>query len=216
LIKKDVFFNRTVKYKEYLILDLIEYNENITQRELARLASVSVSMINTYLSNYESKGYIRKEVLSAKNIKYKITAKGVERKRYLNIGYLNSSYQIYLDAKREVRKFIKDIINKGYKDIIFYGAGEVSEILLQTIKDDNTLNINVLGVIDDNTSKQGKYILDYLISSPKLIDDVKHDAIMIASYTHHKAMYERLVKRGYNEENIMYFFKWGIRWKKYY
>src|SRR5690554_4754339 len=164
-------------------------------------------MINTYLSNYESKGYIRKEVLSAKNIKYKITAKGVERKRYLNIGYLNSSYQIYLDAKREVRKFIKDIINKGYKDIIFYGAGEVSEILLQTIKDDNILNINVLGVIDDNESKHNTYILDHLISSPDLIKEIKHDAIMIASYTHHKVIYEKLVNRGYVEDKIMYFFK---------
>src|SRR5690554_5829157 len=201
------FFKSTPLYKEYLLLEAVEKNSDITQRELSRILSVAVSMINEYLNNCESKGYIRKEVLSAKNIKYKITAKGVERKRYLNIGYLNSSYQIYLDAKREVRKFIKDIINKGYKDILFYGAGEVSEILLQTIKDDNTLNINVLGVIDDNTSKQGKYILDYLISSPKLIDDVKHDAIMIASYTHHKAMYEKLVKRGYNEDRIMYFFK---------
>jgi len=206
LHKKDTFFNRTVKYKEYLVLDLIEYNENITQRQLAKLASVSVSMINTYLNDYEDKGYIIKDVISSKNIKYKLTPKGIERKRYLNIGYLNSSYQIYMDAKKEVRKFIKDIINKGYKDIIFYGAGEVSEILLQTIKDDNTLNINVLGVIDDNKSKHNTYILDHLISSPELIKEIKHDAIMIASYTHHKVIYEKLVKLGYNKNRIMYFF----------
>lgn len=207
MIQENAFFNRTVKYKEYLVLDLIEYNENITQRELAKLASVSVSMINTYLNNFEEKGYIIKDIISPKNIKYKITSKGIERKRYLNIGYLSSSYKIYLDAKKEVSKFIKNIINQGYKDVIFYGAGEVSDIILQTIKDDKNLNINVLGVIDDDTNKQNTYIINHLISLKELIKQTKHDAIIIASYTNQKIMYDKLIKMGYKEEKILYFFK---------
>lgn len=206
-MNKDSFFNKTIKYKEYLILDLIEHNESITQRKLAKLVNVSVSMINTYLSNYEKKGYIIKEIISPRNIKYKITTKGIKRKRYLNIGYLNSAYQIYEDAKKDVREFIIDIINKGYKDIIFYGAGEVSRIFLQTINEDNDLNINVVGIIDDDVNKQGKQILNHNISSNKIIKNVKHDAIMIASYNHHVSIYNKLINENYNKDKILYFFK---------
>ena len=48
-----VFFNPSPKFKEYIILDLIEHDENITQRKLSEKVNSSVSMINLYLDNYE-------------------------------------------------------------------------------------------------------------------------------------------------------------------
>src|SRR5690554_4593666 len=154
---KKLFFNTTALYKEFIILDSIEFDSNITQRDLARLIEGSVSMVNQYLDTCEQKGYITKEYISKKNVSYHITNKGMERKRVLNIRYLSEIQRRYKDAKKDTMLFLNRIIERGIKNIIFYGAGEVAEILLQTINDDNTIPINIIGVIDDDVNKQGEY-----------------------------------------------------------
>ena len=43
------FFKPTILYKEYMILDMIEKNSKITQREMSQAIGIAVSMINDYL-----------------------------------------------------------------------------------------------------------------------------------------------------------------------
>ena len=204
---KKLFFNTTALYKEFIILDSIEFDSNITQRDLARLIEGSVSMVNQYLDTCEQKGYITKEYISKKNVSYHITNKGRERKRLLNIAYLNEIQKRYKEAKKETITFIKMIINKGFKDIIFYGAGEVAEILLQTINDDKSIPINIVGVIDDDTNKQGETIVNYVINNSNIISSTNHDAIMIASYTNYETIYNKLMDMNYPKDKIIYFFE---------
>jgi predicted transcriptional regulator len=53
------FFKPTPLYKEFMILDLIEKNPSLTQREIGDAIGVAVSMVNAYLDEYEEKGYGR-------------------------------------------------------------------------------------------------------------------------------------------------------------
>lgn len=204
---KKLFFKPTALYKEYIILDSIEYNPNITQRDLARIAKASLSMINQYLDNYEQMRYITKKYISKKEVIYSITNKGKERKRLLNIDYLNEVHKGYKEAKKETVAFLNNIIEKGFKDIIFYGAGEVSEILLQTLSDNNRIPLNVSGIIDDNVEKQGQQILGYTINSNKIIESLQHDAIMIASFNYFDEIYNKLMAINYPKDKIVYFFE---------
>lgn len=204
-MSKKLFFNPTALYKEFIILDSIEYNPHITQRDLAKLSKGSVSMVNQYLDTYEQKGYINKNYMSKKDLIYSITDKGRERKRFLNIGYLNEIHKRYKEAKKETITFIDMIITKGYKDIIFYGAGEVSEILLQTITEDNSIPINIVGVIDDDTNKQGRQIVNTIISNSDIIKTTKHDAIMIVSHSHYNTILTKLMEMDYPKESILHF-----------
>ncbi len=47
------FFRTTPVHKEFMILDLIEKNKKITQREISNLINAAVSVINNYLNIYE-------------------------------------------------------------------------------------------------------------------------------------------------------------------
>ena len=53
----NTFFKPTPLYKEFMILDLIEKNKDITQREISETVGVAVSMVNNYLDEYEKKKY---------------------------------------------------------------------------------------------------------------------------------------------------------------
>ena len=84
----------------------------------------------------------------------------MERRKLLNIWYLKSSHEVYLSAKDNIIKFLNQIINKGFKKILLYGAGEVAEIMLQVMNDDNNIPLEVLAVIDDDINRQNEIIVN--------------------------------------------------------
>jgi len=200
------FFKPTPLYKEFMILDLISKDPKITQRALAKAINVSVSMINSYLDECELKGFVHKEYITNKIVDYNITKKGIERMQYLNIGYLNASQKVYHYAKQNIFSFLNQVIIKGFKNILLYGAGEVAEIMLQAINDDARIPINIEAVIDDEESKQGKIIVNKLIINPRELNNYEHDGILISSYTNRDTIYKKLKEINYDENRILQFF----------
>lgn len=48
----NTYFKPTILYKEYMILDMVEKNPKITQREIATHLGVAVSMVNDHIDEY--------------------------------------------------------------------------------------------------------------------------------------------------------------------
>jgi FlaA1/EpsC-like NDP-sugar epimerase len=206
LLKDNSFFKPTMLYKEFMILDLIEKNKDITQRVIADQIGVAVSMINAYLEEYEQKGYIKRKYLSTKTVEYFMTKNGKERRKLLNIWYFKSSQIVYQSAKDNIISFLNLIIERGFKKILLYGAGEVAEIMLQVIQNDETIPLQIVAIVDDDHNKLGEVIVNKIIISNDQIADYQHDGILISSYTHHKSIYEKLLKKQYDVNKIIQFF----------
>lgn len=200
------FFKPTLLYKEFMILDLIEKDPHITQREMAEEIGVAVSMINSYVDEYEKKGLIKRKKHSTKTVEYFVTKKGSERKKVLNIGYLNSSQRLYNQAKENIEIFLKQIEDKGFKNILLYGAGEVAELFLSTMNNQENLPMKVLAIIDDNPFKQNSRFMNYDVIPLDNISMFKFDGILISSYTNSQAIFTKL--RSYNVDlsRIIQFF----------
>jgi FlaA1/EpsC-like NDP-sugar epimerase len=190
-----------------MILDLIEKNKNITQREMALSIGLSVSMVNSHLDNYEKEGLIKRKKHSTKTVEYFVTKKGMERRKLLNIWYLKSSHEVYLSAKDNIIKFLNQIIDKGFKKILLYGAGEVAEIMLQVMNDDNNIPLEVLAVVDDDLKRQNDVIVNIPIVNKENINQFDHDGILISSYKHHEVIRKNLVEIKYPLEQILDFFE---------
>ena len=200
------FFKPTALYKEYMILDMIEKNSNITQREISKDIGIAVSMVNDYLNEYEKKEFISRKRYSPKRVEYFVTKKGIERRKVLNIQYLKSSHSIYLSAKDNISKFLQQIIVKGFKKVLLYGAGEVAEIMLQVINENDTLPLKVLAVIDDDPSKGNHTLANNLIIKKEDIGNYDHDGVLVSSYKHHEAIKASLRSINYPDSNIINFF----------
>ena len=200
------FFKPTLLYKEFMILDLIEKDANITQREISKIIGVAVSMTNAYIENFVEKGLIKKKKHSTKTVEYFITKKGIERKKLLNISYLNASLKVYKSAKSNIVKFLDQVIDKGFKNILLYGAGEVAEILLQSIISDKDIPIKILGIIDDDIDKQNHLLLNTKIISIDEMKNINHDGILISSYTNNELILSKLKQFNYDNNRIIQFF----------
>jgi DNA-binding MarR family transcriptional regulator len=203
----ELFFKPTQLYREFILLDLISKNPSITQRTLANHLNVSVSNVNNHIDEYEKKGYLKREYLSSKTVEYLITKKGIERKNLLNLNFLKSSQLILDSAKANIIEFINKLKEKDYKKILFYGAGEVAEIMLHVIRKENPQLIEVAGIIDDDVNKQAGSIEGINIISLDKINEIEHDGILISSYAHREIMYKRLLDLGYSKDNILEFFE---------
>lgn len=205
-MKNNIFFKSTPLFKEFLLLDNVEKNSKITQRELSILIGASLSMINSYIDEYEKKGYLKRVYITNKNIEYHITKEGINRKKLLNISYLKSSYDIYNSAKKNILTFLFNIINKGINNVYLYGAGEVAKIMLIVLTENQHIPLKVLGIIDDDLNKQGKYIFNIPIVNIQKLNEIEHDGVLISTYKHDKTILNRLIKINYNSEKIFTFF----------
>jgi FlaA1/EpsC-like NDP-sugar epimerase len=180
--------------------------KDITQREISEFIGVAVSMINKYLESYEKEGQITRKYHSKKTVEYLITKKGIERRKLLNIWYLQSFHGVYVSAKNNIESFLNQIIDKGFKNILLYGAGDVAEIMLQSMNDNNGFPLKVFAVIDDDVNRQGLLIVNVPIISLDLIDNYEIDGILVSSYKHHDVINENLNVVGYPTEKIINFF----------
>lgn len=200
------FFTPTAELKELTILQYIENNEDTTQKELAEVVGAAPSMINVYINEYEEDGYVVREYISAKIIKYKITQDGLRRKNYLVITYLHELLKLYKLARENIESFLEDLEDKGYKNILLYGAGEVAETILSVMRDRETFKLNIVGIVDDDKDKWGLKLLGHNIISSDEIDKYDHDAVIITSYTYEDKIRKRLEELEYPIDRVFRFF----------
>ena len=205
-IKDIKFFTPTTELKELTILQHIEDKEDTTQKELAEVVNAAPSMINVYINDYEERGYVIRDYISSKTVKYKITQLGIRRKNFLLITYLHELMKLYRLAKENIEKFLKSLEDKRYKNILLYGAGEVAETILSVIRDKETLSINIVGIIDDDVLKKNNKLMGYKIITRDNIEKYKHDAIVITSYTYEDEIRKRLEEVGYDGDKVVRFF----------
>jgi NADH/NAD ratio-sensing transcriptional regulator Rex len=200
------FFKPTRLYKDFFLLDLLEKEQNITQRALALILKISVSMVNEYLEDFVKKKWLKKTVASSKSFKYTLTKQGVEARKLLNLHYFKSSQGLYNTAALNIKTFFSALKDKGFKQILFYGAGEVTRIFLRTIQEEPSLGLKVLGLIDDDKNKIGTMVLGVLILSLSSLKTISFDGVLIASYNHSQAMIDNLVQLGISSSKILKFF----------
>lgn len=200
------FFKTTAQYKEMLLLEFIEENENISQPDIARHIGASASMVNGYIDDLEKKCFLKRNYMSLKNVEYNITLLGIKRKNFLQIIYMKELMKLYLEGKEKVFHFLASIVEKGFKNVVFYGAGEVAEILLGIIKI-NDIDINVVCILDDDEKKQGRKLNGIKICSFGDFKNHNHDGLIITSYTYEKEIITKLNKARYPSDKIVRYFE---------
>lgn len=200
------FFNPTSEYKELQLLQYIEKKPEATQKEVATIINGAASMVNVYINELEEKGYLIRDYQSPKVVFYRITGEGVKRKNYLAFSYLRELIDLYGLAKNSVEDSVKSIVDKGYKNVLLYGAGEVAETIIAVVRDKMDSGLNILGIIDDEQEKIGTEMLGYRIIARESIGEIGHDAVIITSYSFEDEISGKLVEVGYPGDRVVRFF----------
>jgi len=98
---------------QYRVMDLVQKNPNITQRELARKLGISLGSMHYCLKALAQKGWLKAGNFK-KNPKkihylYLLTAKGVMQKSMLAVDFLRRKQEEYHSLKKEIEELEHDI-----------------------------------------------------------------------------------------------------------
>jgi predicted transcriptional regulator len=200
------FFNPTSDLKILLLLEQIQNSNKITQDKLAHYIHSAPSMINIYIKQLEREGLLVKNKKTKRNVEYIITKKGIDRKNYLLVTYMNELFELYNLTKINIEIFIKNLIKRNYKNCVFYGAGETAKVIIKVIKDMPKLDFKLMFLVDDDISKQGKKFEGYDVVSNVSIKKRDIDAIIITSCVYEKEIRNKLKTLNYSNEKVISFF----------
>ncbi len=116
--------------KEITILQNIHTNPHqISQRDLAHIAGLSLGMTNTILKRLAVKGLLTIKRINNRNIHYIVTPRGIEaitRKRYR---YFKRTIKNVVYYKESIEELIVQVKNRGFDGLILKGASDLDFIV---------------------------------------------------------------------------------------
>jgi len=184
-------------YRSFLLLDEISRNNELTQRDLSKKLGVALGLINSYIKNLASKGYITVSNIPKKRYKYYLTPSGFAEKTRLTYQHLQNFTNLYRTARRDFHALFNSIRNSSDKRIVFCGVDEVTEIAYLSLKE---AGLELAGIVDDNPASRQFFGLDVLPLSAAAT--LGYDIIIITSFGEGERLRQGLLDAGVDEKDI--------------
>jgi DNA-binding Lrp family transcriptional regulator len=142
--------------KTYIIMDIIDKNANITQREISKRVNLSLGSVNILLNKMAREGLIKIKQIPMNRVVYMLTPKGIGEKVEKTCSYIKSHYTYIYETKEKMKNGLErlrveygktalllDTEDKVMCELAKAAAEEVCEI--EMISDMNALpDVNVI------------------------------------------------------------------------
>jgi len=189
-------------YKSLLLLDEIAKSESLSQRDLSKKLNIALGLVNSYIKNLVSKGYVTVKTIPAKRYAYYLTPKGFAEKTRLAYDLLHDYTRIYREARENLKQLFKEMSADSVKKVVFAGADEVAEIAYITLQE---TDLELVGVVDDDMA--GKKFFGFEISPLDAIDGMSFDCVVVTTHLKRDAIHKGLLGLGISKQNIRVIFK---------
>jgi DNA-binding MarR family transcriptional regulator len=184
-------------YRALLLLDEISKKDKLTQRDLSKNLGIALGLINSYIKNLVSKGYITVSAIPKNRYKYYLTPFGLREKTRLTYHHLQNFTNLYRVARRDFKTLFHNIAKSGIKRITLCGVDEIAEIAYLSLTE---VDLELVGFVDDNNA--GKKFFGYNVISVEDINNLKFDLIVITSFDEENVLLRKLRDMGIKEEKI--------------
>lgn len=188
--------NENDSYKSLLLLEEISKGDIVTQRDLSKSLGIALGLINSYLKNLISKGYITVTAIPRKRYKYYLTPKGFAEKTRLTYHHLQNFTNLYKTARRDFQELFHGLEKEGVKEVIFCGVDEVAEIAYLSLRE---LDIKLIAVLDDE--RRNEKFFEHAVFPLDGIGDSEKEPIILTKF-HDEVLYQRLLNIGVSRERI--------------
>ena len=116
--------------KELSILEKIHKSkDSIKQRDLAKIAGLSLGMTNTILKRLVEKGLITIKKVNNRNIVYAVSPKGIEEISARSYKFFKRTIKNVVVYKEAIEAIIKDTKEKGFTKIFLAGKSDMDFIV---------------------------------------------------------------------------------------
>lgn len=186
-------FKPPQEIRELTLLQELEKNPIISQRELSHKFGIALGVTNACLKRMVRRGWIRIMSLNKRKIAYSLTPKGLTEKTKLTLHLISWTVQHYSTLKEIIENILLEMQRHGIKRIVFYGVSDEMEIAYISLQG---VDLELVGIIDDDihADKRKKEIFGFELKDISQIDSIKPDAVLITSLSGPDERAERLRK----------------------
>ena len=133
------------------LLSEISGEEPLSQRELSRRLGIAVGLVNSYLKNLVSKGYVRVKNFPSNRYAYLLTPQGIAEKSRLAYQHLSYFTSLYTLARQDYLELFRRLEDAGVREVAFCGVDEVAEVAYLSLQE---TGLRLVAVMDDG--RQGE------------------------------------------------------------
>ena len=164
--------------RELNLLQELEKNPVISQRELSHKFGIALGVTNACLKRMARRGLIRMMNMNHHKIGYFLTPKGFAEKAKLSLHLISWTVQHYSSLKDIIGKRLLEMQNKGVERIVFYGVSDEMEIAYVTLQG---VNLKLVGIVEDEEKYRPQIIFGYKLRPVSEIQELEPQAILITS-----------------------------------
>jgi DNA-binding MarR family transcriptional regulator len=183
-------------YRSFLLLSEIAAEEQLSQRELSKRLGIALGLVNSYLKNLVSKGFVRVANFPRNRYAYLLTPTGFAEKSRLAYQHLSYFSGLYTVARQDYLRLFRALAAEGVKGIAFCGIDEVAEIAYLSLKE---IGLELEVVMDSDAA--GQRFFDKQVELPvAALPGCRH--IVITSLKRGDALREELLQMGADPASI--------------
>jgi len=140
-VKKPLDSSRSLQ-----LLSEISGEEPLSQRELSRRLGIAVGLVNSYLKNLVSKGFVRVKNFPSNRYAYLLTPQGIAEKSRLAYQHLSYFTSLYTLARQDYLELFRRLEDAGVREVAFCGVDEVAEVAYLSLRE---TGLELIAVMDD-------------------------------------------------------------------
>lgn len=173
---QDHLFKPSERMRDLQLLEEIEQNPRISQRELSNKFGIALGVTNACIKRMARRGLIRLKGFPPRRIAYYLTPKGFAEKSKLMLHFFSYNIQHYAEMKKVISKKLLEMQQSGIKRVAFFGVSDEMEISYITLQGSD---MKLVGIADGDGGKQGTRLLGHKVLSLGEVKSLNPDAILI-------------------------------------
>jgi DNA-binding MarR family transcriptional regulator len=188
---------RVDAYRSFLLINEIDKEEPLTQRELSRRLGIALGLVNSYIKNLVAKGYVRISEFPRNRYSYLLTTRGIAEKSRLAFQHLSYFTNLYKITRKDYLELFRSLQAAGVASVTFCGLDEVAEIAYLSLRETGIK----LAAVMDNEHGAKKFFDNEVAPLPSGFEG-GDGIIVITSLKRGGQLIDELVRRGVGRERI--------------
>jgi DNA-binding MarR family transcriptional regulator len=178
--ENQAIFKPSGEIRELRLLEELERNPIVSQRELSHRFNIALGVTNACLRTMVRKGWVRIRGLSHRKIGYYLTPKGLAEKTRLSLQMISYTIQHYSELKKMIGQRLLKMEQDGFRRIVFYGISDEMEVAYITLQG---VNLKLIGIVEDDEKFKPQILLGYELEPVSRITELKPDCVLITCVT---------------------------------
>jgi predicted transcriptional regulator len=184
-------------YRSFILLNEIAREQDVSQRELSQRLGIALGLVNSYLKNLVSKGYVRIASFPRNRYAYLLTPTGIAEKSRLAYEHLSYFTSLYTIARQDYLQIFQELFDAGVRTVAFCGVDEVAEIAYLSLQG---TGLSLSLVVDDEHA--GELFFDHPVRPVAEISAKDTGIVVVTSLKRGARLRDELMSLGVRADAV--------------